>query len=67
MLEHSISSLYVKLFVHETFRLLPKLNINVVLKRNYERKLSSSTGHFEMQLNFLIERTSLVCYWIHSP
>ena len=48
--------------------LVSKLNINVVLKRNYERKLSSNTGHFEMQLNFLIERTSLVvCYWIHSP
>ena len=30
----------------EIFRLLPKLNINIVLKRNYERKLSSSTGNY---------------------
>ena len=50
--------------------LVSKLKIYVVLKRNFERKLSSNTGHFEMQLNFLIERTSIVilcCYWIHSP
>ena len=43
----------LELLVHETFRLLAKLNFNVVMQKNYERKLRSCTGHFEIQFTFI--------------